>query len=59
MEAELNRRSTFVVPLLALTVLLSGCDLVKGILKFGFWSGVIIVLVIIAIIWFVARLFGR
>lgn len=44
--------------LFALT-LLSGCDLVGDILEFGFWAGAIIVLVVVALVWFAARAFRR
>ena len=48
-----------VLPLIAMTLLLGGCDLVGDILEFGFWAAVIIVVVIVALVWWVARRIGR
>lgn len=43
---------------LAVTTL-SSCELVEGIFKAGMWTGVILVVVVIAIvIWLFAKLFG-
>jgi cytosine/uracil/thiamine/allantoin permease len=49
-----------VLTILALAVtLLSSCDLVEGIFKAGVWSGVIIVVIILAlIIWLISKVFG-
>lgn len=45
------------VALLATT--LSSCELVEGIFKAGMWTGVILVVVVVAlIIWLAAKLFG-
>ncbi|HEX7051904.1 MAG TPA: hypothetical protein VF188_16980 [Longimicrobiales bacterium] len=46
--------------LAALALLLSlitGCELVKGIFKVGFWAGVILIVLIILVIWLLTRLF--
>lgn len=59
MDADSNRRATILVLLIALTPVLSGCELVEGLLRLGFWTGVIVVLLVVAVIWFVARLFTR
>lgn len=46
--------------LLALTLVLPGCELVGDILEFGFWVGAIVVVAIVALIWWIAqRLGGR
>jgi len=38
---------------------LSSCELVEGIFKAGMWTGVILVVVVVAIvIWLFAKLFG-
>ena len=37
----------------------SGCDFVGDVLEFGFWTGVILVGIIVLIIWAVARAFRR
>ena len=49
-----------ILALLGLVVTtLSSCDLVEGIFKAGVWSGVIIVVVILAlVIWLISKVFG-
>jgi cytosine/uracil/thiamine/allantoin permease len=49
-----------ILTVLALVVTtLSSCELVEGIFKAGVWSGVIIVVVILAlIIWLISKVFG-
>ena len=38
---------------------LTSCDLVEGIFKAGVWSGVIIVVIVLAlIIWLISKVFG-
>jgi len=38
---------------------LTSCELVEGIFKAGVWSGVIIVIVVLAlIIWLISKVFG-
>ncbi|MGM9477827.1 hypothetical protein ACS5PU_15455 [Pedobacter sp. GSP4] len=38
---------------------LSSCELVEGIFKAGVWSGIIIVVVVVALlIWIFAKIFG-
>ncbi len=42
-----------------LTTTLASCSLIEGIFKAGVWSGVIIVVVILAlIIWLISKIFG-
>lgn len=50
-----------ILAILALVVTtLSSCELIEGIFKAGVWSGVILVVVILAlIIWLIAKIFGR
>src|SRR5690606_986208 len=43
--------------ILAASLGLSGCEMIKGIFKVGLWAGVILVLLIIAVIWLIARMF--
>lgn len=47
-----------VLPILALTLALTGCDLVGDILEFGFWVGVIVIVLIVAVIWLIVRKVG-
>jgi len=45
--------------IILLATTLSSCELVEGIFKAGVWSGIILVVVVIAlIIWIAAKLFG-
>lgn len=45
------------IVLLATT--LSSCELIEGIFKAGVWTGVILVVLVVAvIIWIVAKIFG-
>ncbi len=50
------------IPLTLITLLattLSSCELIGGIFKAGMWSGIIIVVVVlVAIIWLISRIFG-
>jgi hypothetical protein len=41
--------------LLGLT--LGGCELVEGIFKVGFWAGVILIVGVLMLVWFVTRMF--
>jgi cytosine/uracil/thiamine/allantoin permease len=46
-----------IIALLATT--LSSCELIEGIFKAGVWSGVIIVVIVLAlIIWLISKVFG-
>lgn len=50
------------MPLAMVTLLvttLSSCELIGGIFKAGMWTGVILVVVVVAlVIWLAAKLFG-
>lgn len=51
----------FPLALLALlTTTLTSCELIGGIFKAGMWSGIIIVVIVLAlIIWLVTKVFGN
>ena len=53
----LHRFSAFLLLILAASVL-SGCELIGDILAFGFWTGVIVVVIVVAIIWAIVRRIG-
>lgn len=36
---------------------LGGCELAEGIFQVGLWAGVILVLLVVALIWLISRLF--
>ena len=47
------------LPLLALLLSLSSCEVVGGIFKAGVWSGVILIVVVVGLVIFIlAKLFG-
>ena len=53
-------KNWFIVPLLVLLVSLSGCELVGDIFEVGVWTGIIIVVIIVALVlWLLRKLFGR
>ncbi|WP_182922332.1 hypothetical protein [Pedobacter planticolens] len=46
------------IALLATT--LSSCELIEGIFKAGFWSAIIVVVIVLAlIIWIISKVFGN
>lgn len=46
--------------LLAVITTFSSCDLVYGVFKAGLWSGIIVVVLVVAIIfWLISRFTGR
>lgn len=45
--------------LLLILTTLSGCEIVEGIFKAGVWSGVLLVVAVIALIIFLATRFNR
>ncbi len=48
------------LPLLALLLMLSSCELIGDIFQAGVWMGVILVVVVVgAIIWVLAKIMGR
>ncbi|WP_163871393.1 hypothetical protein [Parapedobacter sp. SGR-10] len=49
------------IPLMALILLqMTGCSVIEGIFKAGFWSGIIIVVIVVAlVIWILTKLLGR
>lgn len=49
--------SLAIIAILATT--LTSCELVEGIFKAGVWTGIIIVVIVLAlIIWLIAKIFG-
>lgn len=43
--------------LLPLLLFLAGCDLVGDIFEFGFWTAVVLIVIVGLIIWAITRLF--
>jgi hypothetical protein len=46
-----------ILPLILVLLLLSGCDFIGDVLEFGFWTGVIVVGLIVLVIWGVMKAF--
>ena len=59
-QTIMNIKRYFPLALVALVMTtLSRCSLIEGIFKAGVWSGVIIVVVVLAlIIWLISKIFG-
>ena len=47
------------LPLLLLTLWISGCSLIGGIFKAGFWTAIILIVLVIAVVGWIARASGR
>jgi len=46
----------FLLPLLFLMMLVTSCEVVEGIFQIGFWAGIIVVVLIIAVIaWLIKK----
>lgn len=53
------KRFNSIALLILVTVSLSGCEVIGGIFKAGVWSGIIMVVVVLAlIIWLLSKIFG-
>jgi uncharacterized membrane protein YkvI len=50
---------TYQIIIFSATLLFSGCAVIEGIFKIGFWTGVIIVLIILGFILLGARWFKK
>ncbi|WP_164109458.1 MULTISPECIES: hypothetical protein [Sphingobacterium] len=54
------KRFTILPFMLLTTMLLTSCEVIGGIFKAGVWSGIIIVVVVVALVlWILAKIFGR
>jgi len=49
----------FFSTLFLLIITMSGCELFGDVLEFGIWVGVIIVVAVVALIWWIIRKFKR
>lgn len=55
----MNRLSYLWLSVLALSVTLTSCELVEGIFKAGFWTAIILIVVVIGLIVWIASRFRR
>ena len=51
-------RAARVLPILALTLFMAGCDLIGDVLEFGFWAILIIIGLVVLVVWLIARSLG-
>ena len=47
------------LPLLLLTLAIGGCSIVGGIFKAGFWTAILLVVLVVVLVGWVARSAGR
>ncbi len=54
-------KTSIQIPIMALILLqMTSCSVIEGIFKAGFWSGIIIVVIVVAlVIWILTKLLGR
>jgi hypothetical protein len=58
-EVGMNQTICRMVPLLLITLALSGCDLIEGVFKARVWVGVLAMVAVIAlVIWIISKLFS-
>lgn len=56
----MNSYRIFFLFALAVVLFLPGCDLIKGIFQAGFWTAIILIVIVIAlIVWAFYKLSGR
>lgn len=55
----LKQKSLFSLLFICLALSMSGCELVGDILEFGFWTGIIVLVVIVLIILGIVRALRR
>jgi hypothetical protein len=53
----MTKRLLTLSALLVLTLNLAACELIGGVFKVGLWAGVFLVVVVLLVIWGIARLF--
>lgn len=52
----MSSRLPLILPLVIIATVLSGCSVIEGLLRIGFWAGVIVVVVVVAIAWYLTRM---
>lgn len=53
------RKYSMIAILALFTTTLASCELVEGIFKAGVWTGIILVVIVVAlIIWLISKVFG-
>lgn len=52
----MNRLAAVLVVLLG-SIAASGCEVIEGLFKVGFWAGIIVILLVVLVIWLIVRMF--
>ena len=58
MKALAQSRSTLLVVLIGVLMSVEGCRAVEGIFKAGFWVGIVIAVIVVAVVFGVVRAIG-
>ena len=59
MKRTIKRVSLYLIVIFITTFIFSGCAVIEGIFKVGVWAGIILVLVILGIIFFIISRFKK
>jgi hypothetical protein len=59
MERMIERVSLYLIVISITTFIFSGCTVIEGIFKVGVWAGIILVLVILGVIFFIISRFRK
>ena len=59
MERMIERVSLYLIVIYITTFIFSGCAVIEGIFKVGVWAGIILVLVILGVIFFIISRFRK
>jgi hypothetical protein len=59
MERMIERVSLYLIVISITTFIFSGCAVIEGIFKVGVWAGIILVLVILGVIFFIISRFRK
>jgi hypothetical protein len=59
MEKIIGKVSLYLIVISITTFIFSGCAVIEGIFKVGVWAGIILVLVILGVIFFIISKFKK
>jgi hypothetical protein len=59
MKRMIERVSLYLIVISITTFIFSGCAVIEGIFKVGVWAGIILVLVILGVIFFIISRFRK
>lgn len=55
----MHRSTIHLVPIVLILLFIPGCELIGDLLKFGFWTGVVVVGFFVLVVWGITRAFRR